>query len=131
MPDSWRCRFYPFKGKEETLNGAPITCNVTVQAARTKYRVRWCLETSRTRVVQRKVSTREKGKSRTVFSIVNLLLIYPIYSSFNYIEIQTCIVTICSPLIAFYCRGSASLVDIVYLCQPMNSVLLLHHNITC
>ena len=43
---------------------------------------------------------------------------------------QTCIVTICSPLIAFYCRGSASLVDIVNLCQPMSSVLLLQHNIT-
>ena len=43
-------------------NGAPVACTITVQANYTEYRVRWCLETSRTRVVQRKVSTREKGK---------------------------------------------------------------------
>ena len=60
-----------------TCNGAPIACTVIVQATYTEHRVKWCLETSRTRVVQRKVSTREKGKSRTVFSIVNLLSINP------------------------------------------------------
>uniref|UniRef100_M4B6B9 Uncharacterized protein n=1 Tax=Hyaloperonospora arabidopsidis (strain Emoy2) TaxID=559515 RepID=M4B6B9_HYAAE len=59
-------------------NREPVACTVTVQATYTGQRVRWCLETSRTRVVQSKVSTREKGKSRTVFSIVNLLSINPI-----------------------------------------------------
>ena len=111
-------------------NGAPVACTVTVQATYTEHRVRWCIEISRTRVMQRKVSKREKGKSRTVFSVANLLSIKPIQSSFNYIFIQTCVVTICSPLIAIFCRGSALLVDIVNLCQPMSSLLLLQHNIT-
>uniref|UniRef100_M4BFW3 Uncharacterized protein n=1 Tax=Hyaloperonospora arabidopsidis (strain Emoy2) TaxID=559515 RepID=M4BFW3_HYAAE len=59
-------------------NGAPALCTVTVQAVYTEHKVSWCLETSRTCVVQRNVSTREGGKSRTVFSTVNLLLINPI-----------------------------------------------------
>ena len=41
-------------------------------------KVNRCLGTSCTSIVQRKISTREKGKSRTVFSIVNLMLINPI-----------------------------------------------------
>uniref|UniRef100_M4B436 RxLR effector candidate protein n=1 Tax=Hyaloperonospora arabidopsidis (strain Emoy2) TaxID=559515 RepID=M4B436_HYAAE len=52
-------------------NGASVACTFTVQAAYTENRVSWCLESSRTRVTQTK-------------------------SSYNYIEIQTCIVTICS-----------------------------------
>ena len=56
-------------------NGASIACTVTVQDTYTEHRVRWCLETSRTRVVQTKVSIRDKGKSKPIFSIVNLLSI--------------------------------------------------------
>ena len=59
-------------------NGAPIACIVTAQSTYTEHKVKWCLEISRTRVVQRKVSIRDKGKSRTVFSIINLLFINPI-----------------------------------------------------
>ena len=61
-----------------TCNGAPIACTVIVQATYTEHRVRGFLQTSRTHVVQRKVSTREKGKSRTVFSMADLLSINPI-----------------------------------------------------
>ena len=45
---------------DANCNGAPVACTVTVQATYTEHRVRWCLETPRIRVVQRKVSTREK-----------------------------------------------------------------------
>ena len=92
-------------------NGAPIACTVTVQATYYEHRVSWCLEISRTRIMQRNVLVliQGKGKSRTIFSMVNLLLVNPILSSFNYIYIQTCIVTICSPLIAFFWCGSALL----------------------
>ena len=60
---------------EKECNGAPVACTVTVQATYIEHRVRCFLETSRTRIVQRKVLTREKGKSRTVIGIVNLLSI--------------------------------------------------------
>ena len=71
-------RIYQYRSLCVMCNGATVAWTVTVQAAYTDHNVRWCLETLRTRVVQRKVSTREKGKSRTVFSIVNLLSINPI-----------------------------------------------------
>ena len=46
-------------------NGKPIACTVTIQDAYTEHRVSWCLETSRTRILLRKVSIRDKGKSGT------------------------------------------------------------------